>query len=109
QLSRLRAIETHRAFVVSTVNGVSGLILPDGSIQRLTSAGERGIGRVEVPLYRGQTVYVRHGDRIGGSSALVAGLLGLVGIAAAIAKRSSTKQPKKVKKQGPGPKKYPWS
>ncbi len=91
QLSRLRAIETRRAVVVATVNGVSGLLLPDGSVQRLTAAGERAMTTVDVPLYTGTTAYVQHGDRIGGGAALVAALLGLVGIAAAVAKRTAQK------------------
>ncbi len=39
EISRLRALETHRWVVVAAINGISGVVAPDGTV--VTSAGAR--------------------------------------------------------------------
>lgn len=81
-LARLRAIETRRAVVVSTVSGTSGLVYPDGRVERVAGWMEEEIARREIPLRTEQTVYVKHGDWIGRFSLVPAGgLMLLLGIA----------------------------
>jgi apolipoprotein N-acyltransferase len=77
-LTRLRAVETRRAVVLSTVDGISGLIGPDGVIhvagrpRALTSA------RLTVPIYGPTTLYVRHGDWPGRGASYVSAVLALL-------------------------------
>ncbi len=52
-ISRLRAIETHRYVVVAAINGVTGVIAPDGSVvttaaPRTTSYAEASVGLFDV-------------------------------------------------------------
>ncbi len=88
-LTRLRAVETGRAVLVATVSGPSALITPDGHIRQLGAADARAAFHVRVPLYRGTTPYVQHGDYVWYAGSLVSGLLTLVGLAAAAARRTA--------------------
>lgn len=65
QFTRLRAIESRRAVVLSTVSGISALIHPGGRIEELAGWLDEEVLAVPVPTYRGETFYVRHGDWIG--------------------------------------------
>ena len=65
QFTRLRAIESRRAVVLSTVSGVSALILPSGQIEEVAGWMDQDVVGVDVPTFRGQTFYVRHGDWVG--------------------------------------------
>ena len=60
--SRLRAIESRRAVVVSTVTGHSAVIMPTGKAVDESSWMERDGIRVSVPLQKEMTVYARYGD-----------------------------------------------
>ena len=76
-LTRLRAIETRRAVVMSTVTGRSGLIHPDGSAPVTTDWMERTVHHASVPLLQAPTVYVLHGDWVGRGALILSLLLGL--------------------------------
>lgn len=65
QITRLRAIETRRAVVLSTMSGVSALIHPSGAIDEIAGWMEQEVQPLDVPTYHGETVYVRHGDWLG--------------------------------------------
>ena len=63
--TRLRAIESRRSVVLSTVSGVSAMIQPNGAVTELAGWMESEVASVDVPLFRGRTFYVRHGDWLG--------------------------------------------
>ena len=65
QFTRLRAIESRRAVVLSTVSGVSALILPGGDVEEIAGWMDQDVAGVDVPTFRGETFYVRHGDWVG--------------------------------------------
>jgi len=65
QFTRLRAIESRRAVVLSTVSGVSALIQPSGTIEEIAGWMDQDVEPIEVPTFRGETFYVRHGDWVG--------------------------------------------
>ena len=77
QFTRLRAIETRRAVVLSTVSGVSALIRPSGEIDEVAGWMEEGLTSIDVPTYRGETFYVRHGDWLGRWALVLALVLNL--------------------------------
>ena len=62
--ARLRAIETRRAVARSANTGVSGFIDKDGEIIKKSIYNERTALTYDLPLYEGQTFYVKHGDYI---------------------------------------------
>ena len=65
QATRLRAIETRRAIVVASVGGVSAVVQPSGQIDEATAWMEQGLVPLDVPTFRAETVYTRHGDWVG--------------------------------------------
>ena len=80
--TQLRAIESRRAVVVSTVRGVSALVQPDGSSERVADWEDQGVVSLDVPIHQQTTLYARRGDWMGllglalalvGNVALVAG------------------------------------
>jgi len=78
-LTRARAIELGRSVVVSSMNGISGVIAPDGRvIDRLPTAAA-GSAVVPVPVERGTTLAVR----LGAWPARIAYALGVAGVLAA--------------------------
>jgi apolipoprotein N-acyltransferase len=54
-VSRARAVEVGRSVVVSSVNGISGAIAPDGSVLARLPAGRAGSTTVTVPVRSGTT------------------------------------------------------
>jgi apolipoprotein N-acyltransferase len=60
-ISRLRAIETHRYVVVAAINGITGVIAPDGSVVATTPARTRSYAEASVGLYDVVTPAVRMG------------------------------------------------
>ena len=62
--NRLRAIETRRALVQTSVTGASGLIDADGAARHEIGWMERSAWTVLVPLRSGTTVFARHGDLV---------------------------------------------
>ena len=65
QFTRLRAIESRRSVVISTVGGISALIEPNGQIEQIAGWRHKDTQTIQVPTFRGETFYVRHGDWIG--------------------------------------------
>ncbi|MEO0559497.1 MAG: nitrilase-related carbon-nitrogen hydrolase [Bacteroidota bacterium] len=63
--TRLRAIETRRAVVLSSVRGVSALIHPDGSTERVADWRDQGVVSLDVPILQKRTLYSRWGDWVG--------------------------------------------
>lgn len=80
-ISRVRALESGRAVVVASVNGVSGAIGPDGQVIARLATGGTASAIVEVPLARTLTPAVRWGPWPGRGAVALA-LLGLTGVAA---------------------------
>jgi apolipoprotein N-acyltransferase len=62
--ARLRAIETRRAVARSANNGISGVILPDGSVPFRTEYWTRVTHHADIPVYNRMTLYVRYGDAV---------------------------------------------
>ena len=78
-ISRLRAIETGRPVIVAATNGVSGVIDPDGEVQRRAPVRSQAVlvesvlGPVEEPLARDLGLWVKTGlVTVSALSALVA-------------------------------------
>lgn len=63
--TRLRAIETRRAVVVSSVRGVSALIHPDGGLERVADWNDQGVVSLDVPIHQQHTLYSQWGDWMG--------------------------------------------
>lgn len=63
--TRMRAIESRRAVLLSTVSGVSAMILPSGHIDETLGWMDQEAISIDVPTFRHQTFYVRHGDWVG--------------------------------------------
>ncbi|MEM0962743.1 MAG: nitrilase-related carbon-nitrogen hydrolase [Bacteroidota bacterium] len=63
--TRLRAIESRRAVLLSTLSGVSAMILPSGTIEQTADWMDEAAISTDVPTFRGETFYVRHGDWLG--------------------------------------------
>ncbi len=82
QFTRLRAIESRRAVVLSTVSGISAVILPSGNIDEVAGWMDQDVTTLDVPTFRGKTFYVRHGDWVGRWSLVLALVfnVGLIGI-----------------------------
>jgi apolipoprotein N-acyltransferase len=79
-LSVIRAIENRRALARCANNGTSMFVSARGQISQATDWWEPTIIEEVLPLYRGQTFYVRHGDFVGKIAAGLAILLSLAGI-----------------------------
>ncbi len=61
-IAQMRAVENRRTIARCANTGVSGFILPDGSIQSVLPVRQRGAVQYDVPLFDGQTLYVQYGD-----------------------------------------------
>jgi apolipoprotein N-acyltransferase len=77
EVSRLRAVETGRSTLVAAVNGVSGIIAPDGTVLEWAGTRTTAVLQSEVPLVDAVTPAVRMGPWPGGL-AVAATLLGLL-------------------------------
>jgi apolipoprotein N-acyltransferase len=64
-ISRLRAIETHRYVVVAAINGLTGVIAPDGSLVTSTPQQTRSYVEARVGLFDTVTPAVRIGPWLG--------------------------------------------
>jgi apolipoprotein N-acyltransferase len=64
-ISRLRAIEFHRYVVVAAINGITGVIAPDGSVVKTIPSMTRGYVDARVALYDAVTPAVRIGPWLG--------------------------------------------
>jgi apolipoprotein N-acyltransferase len=64
-ISRLRAIESHRYVVVAAINGITGVIAPDGSVVDSVPKETRSYVDSQVELYDAVTPAVRMGPWLG--------------------------------------------
>jgi len=64
-ISRLRALETHRYVVVAAINGLTGVIAPDGSVVTTTPARTRSYAEATIGLFDVVTPAVRIGPWLG--------------------------------------------
>jgi apolipoprotein N-acyltransferase len=64
-ISRLRAIETHRYVVVAAINGITGVIAPDGSVVASVPTRTQSYVDNTVELYDVVTPAVRIGPWLG--------------------------------------------
>jgi len=62
QIARIRALETGRPMLRSTNTGMTAVVLPDGRVDEVLPAFERGAIRVQVQGQRGETPYMRWRD-----------------------------------------------
>ncbi|MBO0845605.1 MAG: apolipoprotein N-acyltransferase [Nocardioides sp.] len=79
-ISRLRALETHRYVVVAAINGITGIIAPDGTVVTSTPVRTESFAESRVSLYAAVTPAVRIGAWSGRAClglVVVAWLLGL--------------------------------
>ncbi|WP_412062953.1 apolipoprotein N-acyltransferase [Rubrivirga sp. IMCC45206] len=84
QFTRLRAVESRRAVVLSTVGGISAMIYPNGEIEHVAGWMDQEVHAIQVPTFRGQTFYVRHGDWVGQWALVLALVLGVGGIGVSV-------------------------
>lgn len=61
----LRSVENRRAAARSANTGISGFILPDGSVTNELGLMTQGIASRELPLMKGLTIYTRTGEILG--------------------------------------------
>ncbi len=88
--ARFRAVELRRTLVRSTNGGVSGLVLPDGSLAELLPLFVSEARRIDVPVYVGEeTPYLRYGDWF---AALLACILAALTLILYLDDRSSRKE-----------------
>ena len=62
QIARARALETGRPMLRATNTGMTAVILPNGQLDGVLPAFERGVLNVAVQGYQGMTPYARWGD-----------------------------------------------
>ncbi|UMG92250.1 apolipoprotein N-acyltransferase [Nocardioides sp. TF02-7] len=80
-ITRLRALETGRAVVVASTNGISGVIGPDGQVVERLPLRTTAVALASVPLVERQTLATRYGAMIRtglclvGAGAVLAGAL----------------------------------
>ncbi len=79
-LSIIRAIENRRSLARCANNGRSMFIDAMGNTSQETNWWEEDVIDAEIPLYKYQTFYVRHGDYIGQIALVLSVLLTLLGV-----------------------------
>ncbi|MFF7144121.1 apolipoprotein N-acyltransferase [Streptomyces nodosus] len=91
-LAALRAAETGRPMVHATLTGVSAVYGPDGErVGSWLGTGSSASVVYEVPLARGSTPYVRHGDwPVHGALLILAGMCAAEGFGALRARRGGS-------------------
>lgn len=75
EMSRLRAVETHRYVLRAANGGFSGIISPTGDVLQKTKYNERTALKATIYAQQGETFYVKHGDYL----AKIALILSLIG------------------------------
>jgi apolipoprotein N-acyltransferase len=74
--ARFRSVEARRVLVRSTNGGLSGIVLPDGSVRDLLPMFEATSRMVNIPVYSVElTPYIRWGDWFVATLAVLLGLL----------------------------------
>jgi apolipoprotein N-acyltransferase len=71
QIARMRALETGRPMLRATNTGMTALVLPDGQVEAVLPAFERGVLQVTVRGHEGLTPYARWGDGLAGMLAVL--------------------------------------
>jgi apolipoprotein N-acyltransferase len=61
-MARFRAVENRRTLIRAANTGITGVILPDGSVSARTDIYTKGYVVREIPLLSEKTFYTRHGD-----------------------------------------------
>lgn len=74
EMSRLRAIETHRYVLRAANGGFSGIISPTGDVLQKTKYNERTALKATVFAQEGKTFYVKHGDYLAKLSIILSAL-----------------------------------
>jgi len=72
----LRSVENRRAAARSANTGISGFIMPDGSVEGELGLMTQGISSRGLPLMKGLTFYVRTGELLGPACLVMALLAG---------------------------------
>ncbi len=91
QMAVFRAVETGRAVVRSTNNGITCLIDPAGEVVRRLPPKQEGVLTVDVPVSREkETLYIRWGNWFG-LAALAVGLLAAAGGAVPAGRKKESK------------------
>lgn len=62
QIARVRALETGRPMLRATNTGMTAVVQPDGSVEGMLPAFERGVLELEIRGYRGLTPYAHWGN-----------------------------------------------
>ena len=81
-MSRIRAMETDRAVVVSATSGASAIVHPDGSVSQHTEIFQPGYLVEKLPLRDSVTFAVRYGQWVqwllvaGGVAVMAASMIG---------------------------------
>jgi apolipoprotein N-acyltransferase len=81
EMTRMRALESGKYLVVAAINGVSGIIRPDGSVARTIDTRTQGVVSGEVVLNDAVSPAMRYGAGIAvvlGATTLLAALGGLL-------------------------------
>ncbi|WP_420175046.1 apolipoprotein N-acyltransferase [Luteococcus sp. OSA5] len=86
-ITRARAMELRREIVVATTNSLSGLVLPDGSVQARTDEATAAARTFTVPLREGLTPAVRVGPAVELAAALAAGAVLVAGLLRGLRRR----------------------
>lgn len=92
-ISRLRAMETHRYVVVAAINGLTGVIAPDGSVVANVTPRTAAFVEQRVDLYVGVTPAVRIGPWLGRACLLLAAVGWLVGLGRRFGRYRRTRKP----------------
>src|SRR4029450_5274380 len=82
-ITRLRAIETGRTVLVTSTNGISGVIHPDGRIEHKSAQGVRDVYVAKVPVRDGTTL----ATKLGPWPQWILTALGLAGVVLALVRR----------------------
>ncbi len=77
-IARLRAIENRRAVVLASVNGGSGMILPDGSTASSAPWMEQSVVVLDVPRSAALSTYAASGDVVYNAGGILTIILALI-------------------------------
>jgi apolipoprotein N-acyltransferase len=92
-ISRLRAMETHRFVVVAAINGLTGVIAPDGSVVSSVTPRTAAFVDQKVALDTGITPAVRIGPWLGRACLLLAAMAWLVGLGRGVGRYRRARKP----------------
>ena len=87
--SQVRAVETGRYVLQAGISGISAVVDPQGGLSQETELFTQAIVRDDLPLVEGLTPYMRFGDVVGPSAALLTTLVVAWLVASAARRRRS--------------------